>query len=167
MAQTVKAIGQDVTDDIRPYALQDLQRTPGKSHSPVIWANDDQRKAYFATDGFGRGIPTRRTGKAQAGWQVKNVAASDGYSMIIANSVAYAKYLYGSLAQDGSGLRFQQKQHRATGWIQAQPIVAYWLDRATEDFKERYEEAIGEFGKATLGRTAYTKGTPRKKASAT
>ena len=29
---------------------------------PIQWDSERQRRAFFATDGFGRGIPTERTG---------------------------------------------------------------------------------------------------------
>lgn len=67
---------------------------PGKkSTRPVKWDSEKQRKAYFATDGFGRGIPTQRTGKYQRGWKVKALGES-GYTL--SNSQAGAKYIGGS-----------------------------------------------------------------------
>jgi hypothetical protein len=33
---------------------------PSKSGSPFTWSSDKQRKAFFASNGFGRGIPTVR-----------------------------------------------------------------------------------------------------------
>lgn len=34
---------------------------PPESDEPFTWSSEKQRRAFFATDGFGRGIPTRRT----------------------------------------------------------------------------------------------------------
>ena len=37
-----------------------------------------QRRAFFASDGFGQGIPTKRTGKLQAAWIMRYVSNGDG-----------------------------------------------------------------------------------------
>lgn len=50
--------------------LQRLQAEPGKPHYPIRWTSERQRRAFFATDGFGRGIPTRRTHTLSQGWTV-------------------------------------------------------------------------------------------------
>ena len=45
---------------------------PGKpSTSPVQWDSEKQRKAYFASNGFGAGIPYHRTGDYERGWAVE------------------------------------------------------------------------------------------------
>lgn len=48
--------------------VQDM-REPGKPITyPVQWDSEKQRRAFFATDGFGKGIPYVRTGAYQRGW---------------------------------------------------------------------------------------------------
>lgn len=59
---------------------------------PIRWDSDKQRKAFFATDGFGGGIPTQRSGKTPAGWKI--IKTDAGYD--ITNPLAHAKYLYGT-----------------------------------------------------------------------
>jgi len=64
---------------------------------PIKWDSDRQRKAFFATDGFGRGIPTVRSGDTSKAWMVVPVPgspASEGYD--VGNPLAHAKYLYGT-----------------------------------------------------------------------
>jgi hypothetical protein len=69
-------------------------RKPGKAiRYPVKWDSDKQRRAFFATNGFGRGIPANRTGRYPAGWNVER-AGDVGYKMI--NNVPYAKHVGGS-----------------------------------------------------------------------
>jgi hypothetical protein len=46
---------------------------------PVKWDSDKQRKAFFATNGFGKGIPYVRTNQYVNGWQVAQFA--NGYSI--------------------------------------------------------------------------------------
>jgi hypothetical protein len=36
---------------------------------PVQWDSERQRRAFFATNGFGKGIPYQRTGRYIASWQ--------------------------------------------------------------------------------------------------
>lgn len=41
---------------------------------PVQWDTERQRRAFFATNGFGAGIPYRRTHATRLGWQEERVA---------------------------------------------------------------------------------------------
>jgi hypothetical protein len=63
-----------------------------KSSRPVKWDSDKQRAAFFATDGFGRGIPTKRSGAYIRAWQV--VQKENGFSLI--NRKPQAKYIGGN-----------------------------------------------------------------------
>ena len=47
-----------------------LQQEPGPVSYPIRWTSERQRKAFFATKGFGRGIPYKRTGKLAKAWVV-------------------------------------------------------------------------------------------------
>lgn len=38
---------------------------------PIEWDSDKQRKAFFASDGFGGGIPHNRTGAYERSWTVE------------------------------------------------------------------------------------------------
>jgi len=68
-------------------------RKPGKAiNYPVKWDSEKQRRAFFATNGFGRGIPARRTGKYPAGW---NIVAAGEIGYRIENSVPYSQYVGG------------------------------------------------------------------------
>lgn len=71
--------------------LHQLQWQPGKPKYPIRWTSERQRRAYFATKGFGRGIPTRRTGALSKGWDV-NVDV-DQVSRIEAYRAALVKFL--------------------------------------------------------------------------
>jgi len=59
---------------------------------PINWASDRQRRAFFATNGFGRGIPTARTNQYSASWKVTR--NKEGYS--ITNDTGYAKFIGGN-----------------------------------------------------------------------
>jgi len=94
---------EDLTADIPKVGRQRLYRTmqaiqrrmrkPGKAiNYPVKWDSEKQRRAFFATNGFGRGIPTIRTDKYVKGWKILKL--NDGYRMT--NNTGYAKYVGGT-----------------------------------------------------------------------
>jgi hypothetical protein len=52
--------------------VQKRMQEPGKpSTSPVHWDSIRQMRAYFASNGFGGGIPYRRRGIYERGWQLR------------------------------------------------------------------------------------------------
>jgi len=73
-------------------------KVPGKKVKyPIKWDTEKQRKAFFASDGFGRGIPTKRTGEYQKGWKVFPVVGSPadvGYD--VGNPLSHSKYIGGT-----------------------------------------------------------------------
>jgi hypothetical protein len=80
--------------------------------NPYKWNSDKQRRAYFATNGFGRGIPSVRSFDLRFGWQV---VAWDGTRTRITNKVPYADFVQGDLMQVG---------HKADGWRNVAAIIA-------------------------------------------
>jgi len=60
--------------------ITDDMREPGKPVTyPVQWDSEKQRKAFFATDGFGNGIPYVRKGDYESGW--KKAELPNGWSI--------------------------------------------------------------------------------------
>lgn len=87
---------------IFPSALEQVHQTardvreamqqPGETITyPVQWDSTKQRRAFFATDGFGRGIPTRRSGAYQKGYKV--IERDDGAD--VGNILSHATYIGG------------------------------------------------------------------------
>lgn len=64
---------------------------------PIHWDSIRQMRAFYASNGFGHGIPTIRTRQHEHAWRV--VKAGDGYA--IENPLDTAIYLYGDA--DGRG----------------------------------------------------------------
>jgi hypothetical protein len=81
--------------------------------NPYRWQSEKQRRAFFATDGFGGGIPTIRTGAIVGGWQYKETD-SNWTSSTIYNDVPGAKFVQGEFIQRG---------HVADGWRQIADII--------------------------------------------
>lgn len=54
--------------------VQKRMKVPGKPITyPVNWDSVRQMIAYFASNGFGEGIPYRRKNRYEEGWQVKPI----------------------------------------------------------------------------------------------
>lgn len=73
-----------------------------------------QRRAYFATDGFGHGIPYERTHALVNAWQAKFQFDEDGGAFVVENTSPVATYVVGE---------FQQSFHADTGWINAEQVI--------------------------------------------
>ena len=58
---------------------------------PINWDSERQRKAFFATDGFGRGIPTKRSNEYVEAYHV--VRREDGAE--VGNPLSHAKFIGG------------------------------------------------------------------------
>lgn len=88
-----------------------VQHGPG---NPYQWQSEKQRRAFFATDGFGGGIPYRRTGKSK-NWTVRTLRR--GYQARIENKDAggYMDFVQG---------KWQQRGHIKDGWRKLTDIIS-------------------------------------------
>lgn len=108
---------------LQQQADEKLGQSPGTVARPVQWTPaavqdkppnvnfggrkyySKQKAAYFATDGFGGGIPSTRTGAILNSWQVVVGAAENRIGLI--NRHKAARFVIGT---------FQQKFHANTGY---------------------------------------------------
>jgi hypothetical protein len=67
LAETVEEIRREMSVEGKPVTY------------PIQWDSERQRRAYFATNGFGRGIPYVRQGSYIRGWQVRSFP--EGYEL--------------------------------------------------------------------------------------
>ena len=124
----IKRLRQQLLDELRVY--------PGPAKKPFKWASERQRRAYFATDGFGWGIPYVRTDALKASWTTHIRDQKDGAVFEVENRAPYAIYVMGD---------WQQPGHLATGWNSAAEIVARYRERATDELISTWGEvALGE-----------------------
>lgn len=99
---------KQIIRDALESALAKLRKPGSKITYPVKWDSERQRRAYFATDGFGHGIPYRRAGKLSDSWKiVSTVATKNRVGYTIGSNLGYAKYVQG----DAKGAR-QSSIHR-------------------------------------------------------
>ena len=108
-------------------ALSKLTREPGPPIYPLRWASEKQRRAFFASKGFGRGIPAKRTGTLLDNWDVLYTWSSEGGVISLSNPVDYMRYVQGGQAQPF---------HLDTGYVQVADVV--------DDFYAETEDIVIE-----------------------
>lgn len=89
---------------------------PRKQHglsNPYQWQTEKQRKAFFATNGFGAGIPTKRSFKLRFGWKVSKWG--DGTKIKVINDEPSAVFVQGE---------YMQRGHKKDGWRTVPDIIA-------------------------------------------
>ena len=102
----MRAIGEYLLGDDRHGLRHNPARVNHGEGNPYKWQSEKQRRAYFATDGFGGGIPYQRTGNLANAWTMEE-ANSDWNTVKLTNSSEYGQYVQGDSIQDG---------HKADGW---------------------------------------------------
>lgn len=103
-------------------------RTPGRKPTGKInWDTPKQQRAFFANDGFGRGIPTRRRGEYVKAWQI--VKTETGY--VLMNPLAHAKFIGGG-PFGGSQSRIHQDR-----WELFRVVVKEEFDKLPEEVAEQ------------------------------
>jgi hypothetical protein len=119
-----RELGVIARGPIAEDAIRELSAEPGPvryaKNGRLRWKSERQRRAFFATNGFGRGIPYQRTHKLSQGWRVvlDDITASTGVFRI-QNAQRYTRYVQGDDAQP---------YHLDTGWPQAAPIIRKYED---------------------------------------
>jgi hypothetical protein len=115
-----REFGQIARGSTAQKVLRRMYRDPGPVKRPIRWTSDRQRRAYFATNGFGRGIPTRRTGEIQRAWHFE--LESDQIALV--NDNPAASYVQGD---------DQQQMHADTGYETYQEVLADYVVEFEDD----------------------------------
>lgn len=115
-----------------PRALARLQQIPGAPRYPIRWTTERQRKAFFATDGFGRGIPTRRSGQIAGKWKTTFMPDSKGGMLILENDDPAATFVQGF---------DQQGFHADTGWVTTAQVSDQFFAEGGDSVAEIWFEA--------------------------
>lgn len=110
---------------------------PGPVVHPFAFATARSRRAFFATKGFGRGVPTRRTNAIINAWTIEVTRAGEKSYIILTNTNPASQYVYGTAYQR------QVPGHRATGWGRdLRPALALIQERAVELIIEAWGRAV-------------------------
>lgn len=108
-------VDEGVRRDIRPFVSQrvdqTLRREPPPPKHPLRWQSEKQRRAFFATDGFGHGTTGyKRRHKLVKRWQVRADYRQGFGGIRVTNPAPHAQYVFGPV---------QQLFHKDTGWANA------------------------------------------------
>lgn len=71
--------GKSTLKEVAGEIQSEMQVEGAPSTSPVQWDSERQRRAYFASNGFGAGIPYVRKGDYIRGWSVRSLP--NGYEI--------------------------------------------------------------------------------------
>lgn len=102
--------------------------------NPYQWTSEKQRKAFFATDGFGRGIPTVRTHDGVNSWTVTKKDSNWTQVKIEGGN----KFVQGEQ---------QQRGHAADGWRKYADIVTDNMAGAMRHARARLGQWLRERAK--------------------
>jgi hypothetical protein len=120
-----------VKREVTPY--------PPARHGKVRWKSERQWKAYFATDGFGSGIPYVRSGRFGQAWELNYTELENGGQITISNNARtrtgdpLAQYIVGE---------HQQPFHADTGWPKADDKLATIQEDLTDAVIDVYFSII-------------------------
>lgn len=100
---------------VAKLALAELKRVPGEPHYPIQFTTVKQRRAFFATKGFGRGIPASRNRPPNVteAWGAEFVPTRDGGIVALTNDSPHMEFVQGARAQGF---------HQITGWTQVDDV---------------------------------------------
>jgi len=126
----------------------ELEYTPPPAKKPIQWTSEKQRKAYFATDGFGAGIPYKRTGRLQNSWRFFIAKTPDGGKFTVFNTSPVGKFVFGTIAKsDDKAYDAIQQFHTNTGWQKAKPTVVFWFDAYLEVLNDEFKRGLNAFAR--------------------
>ena len=127
----IKAGMEAVSNYLNDSVLE--QMYPPESDAPFQWSSDKQRRAYFASDGFGAGIPYSRTYDlmTQSEFYIEPGSfQGTPYSSIgFRSQVPYAKYVIGPDAIIG---------HIKRGW---KPVNQFVVTKS-KDIARVFQQAV-------------------------
>lgn len=141
--ETLGAVAQraaDYANDRLREEFASLVPPPRDFSERIVWTSVKQGRAFFATDGFGRGIPTKRTGMTMRGFTAVRESTSSGniseHKVIARNTTRYAPFVIG----DPRRPNWQQAFHKRRGWPMAETVEAVFFVVADEIFKMVVQE---------------------------
>ncbi|QPC83779.1 hypothetical protein G4Y79_05210 [Phototrophicus methaneseepsis] len=133
----IKAIAKRPHEHVKPETRKKflvrvrytIGRYPGAVRYPIEWDSEKQRRAYFASNGFGGGIPYRRSRNFDRQWAEE---AKDS-TFTFKNRSPRSSFIVG---ED------QQPFHANTGWVTAADKEPELIDTFTQMAGDDVFEAI-------------------------
>lgn len=130
-----------------PSAVERIHRTaneirkemnvPGKPPTyPIKWDTPKQKRAFFATNGFGRGIPTRRSNNYVEKWQA--IKLENGAD--VGNPLSHAGYIGGTARG-----RRQSRIHKGR-WPVFRIVVNAAIEKLPKGIRDRLAVVVRQEG---------------------
>ncbi len=101
---------------------------PPESDAPFVWSSERQRRAYFATNGFGGGIPYSRTMNLMNSGTFRVESKYSSLYVFYENIANYFKWVQGNLLQIIG--------HRTRGWKPVNTFVVNESGKILPLFKD-------------------------------
>ena len=133
----MRAVAEYIMGDEKHGLSHYPARVNHDAGNPYQWQSEKQRKAYFATNGFGGGIPYQRTNEMQGGWYVHE-SNSDWSRVNVQNKMPYAQYVMGDR---------QQRGHIADKWRHFAQVVSDNMAGAIRHAQAEVGKLIARRGK--------------------
>lgn len=111
-----RVVNADIEQVMR-NAQYELQQPAPPPTYPINWDSEKQRRAFFATAGFGAGIPYNRSGRYNAGWVVEKTGMGVQRAYTLRHKWNKAKHVGGDYKGGG-----QSRIHR-NRWVIAANVV--------------------------------------------
>lgn len=123
--------------------LRDMDPPPARIFGgayPLRWTSERQRKAFFATDGFGGGIPHRRQSPSQVqrGWRAEYERKPFTGVLIVSNEWDKAPFVIGTRGRTAT---WQQQFHVDLGWPTFRDITNftdYWIGQSSNELEQAF-----------------------------
>lgn len=126
----------DVIEDDSEKVLALLRTEPGPVKRPIKWTSEKQRRAYFATNGFGHGIPYVRTHQLSRSWRMELAFTTGEIVQIrVHNDSPALPFVEGE---------FQQRFHEITGWLNIDNTFATITRMLESDVETRLIQLFDE-----------------------
>jgi hypothetical protein len=122
-------LGDAGTERANKYIVEYERIYPGsKKGERFQWTSAKQRAAFFATNGFGRGIPTQRSFQLRWGWKVQG----KGRSQTVINDTPYTRWVKTDADQQ-IGLKQRGWDTIETDLRERQPKITEAFDRGVRE----------------------------------
>lgn len=124
--QGLESVNTFLNDD----AFKTSMYPPSQAGQPFEWSSDKQRRAFFATDGFGRGIPTQRTYELATSGEFIVEKKFKSLYITYTNIAPYFQWVQGQFSQIIGHIR--------RGW---KPVNTFVVDNG-KIVRERFDAGI-------------------------
>lgn len=119
---------------LRKEFRDELADEPPRFKGKRRWTSAKQRAAYFASNGFGAGIPYHRTHRLSKSWRVEVVGNEFSVALVASNPSPSATFVQGPRAQ---------RMHIDAGWNQLEPTTKKYQARFQVVLRETWRTVTG------------------------